>query len=95
MISAKICVCVSKWLEKKQQEVKDDIMAYGSMSNVGIAFRIESAQMTHSEYVHYRLVKGLYEPYQSLASASINALLESNAEVPDWQVPKTGISSIF
>ena len=32
---------------------------------------------------------------ESWMGPSMNALLEGNAEVPDWQVPKTGISSIL
>ena len=50
----------------------------------------------HTRNVCIRVVKVLYEWYQSLSIASRPlTLLWSNAEVAKWQVAKTGKSSIF
>ena len=52
------------------------IMAYGSTPYVGMIPKIngghiKSAQMTRLK-LYVRLVKGLYEPYQALPSASMS-----------------------
>ena len=52
------------------------IMAYGSTPYVGMAPKkngghIKSAQITRSK-CYVRLVKGLYEPYRALPSASMS-----------------------
>ena len=75
-------------------------MVNGSTPYVGMTPKkngghIKSVQMN----VYLRLVKGLHEPYQALSSASMsNGTVIFDGEhrkVPNWEVAKTGKSSIF
>ena len=79
------------------------IMAYSSMPYVGMAQEKMAATLNvhkwHTWNVCVRLVKGLYEPYQSLSSASMSNRAVNFFGKYRWKTrlasPKTGKSSIF
>ena len=56
--------------------VQNFIMVYGSTPYAGMAPKKKAATLkaheSHARNVGVRLVKGLYEPYQSLSSASMS-----------------------